>query len=249
MMAKLLMRGLIVAGLLAAGSGGALAAGLAEPWGINLQEAYSPVMERIHEFHWLLLVVQLGIIVLVLGILGYVMYRFRASRNPQPSRTSHNTLLEVVWTAVPIVILVIIAIPSMKLLYFSDRVPEPDMTLKVTGHQWYWSYEYPDHGGFAFDSIIIPDESIDPEAGQVRLLADLGVLPAPLPLYDPATGLVTAVVIVQYGLTVIPTAEHQSRSQQTHSSEWCILEQAKSMHHFCGLLPTSDVANPISAKL
>lgn len=160
------------AGILAASwVGEALAQGRSEPWQMNFQEPFSPVMERIHEFHWLLLIVQFLIVALVLGLLGYIIFRFRASRNPTPSRTSHNTLLEVVWTAVPIVILVIIAIPSMKLLYFSDRTPDPEMTLKVTGHQWYWTYAYPDHGNFEYDSLPIPDDEIDPEAGQVRLLS------------------------------------------------------------------------------
>ena len=145
--------------------------GKAAPWQINLQDAYSPVMERIHDFHNLLLVVQIAIVLLVLGILGYVIYRFNAKRNPKPSRTTHNTLLEVVWTAVPIVILVIIAIPSIRLLYFADKTYDYEMTLKVVGHQWYWSYEYPDHGNFTFDSIMIPDDEIDEAAGQVRLLS------------------------------------------------------------------------------
>ncbi len=175
-MPRQMMRGLAAAGAVAASavtlwSGTALAAGLPEPWQMNFQRAYSPTMEKVHDFHWLLLVVQFGIVALVLGLLGYIIYRFNAKRNPVPSKTSHNTLLEIVWTAVPIVILVIIAIPSMKLLYFADRTPEPEMTLKVTAHQWYWSYNYPDHGNFEYDSIMIPDDEIDLAAGQVRLLS------------------------------------------------------------------------------
>ncbi len=175
-MPRQLTWGLMTAGAVAASvatfwGGTALAAGLAEPWQMNFQPAASPVMEKVHEFHWLLLVVQFAIVALVLGILGYIIFRFSAKKNPVPSKTSHNTLLEIIWTAVPIVILVIIAIPSMKLLYFSDRTPEPEMTLKVTGHQWYWSYNYPDHGNFEYDSIMIPDDEIDLAAGQVRLLS------------------------------------------------------------------------------
>lgn len=142
--------------------------GRARPWQLSFQKPFSPVMDRITEFHWLLLVVQIAIVLLVLAILGYCIVRFSAKRNPVPSRTSHNTVLEVLWTAVPIVILVIIAIPGLRLLYYHDRAPEYDMTLKVTGHQWYWSYAYPDHGDFTFDSIIVPDDQL--QEGQPRLL-------------------------------------------------------------------------------
>lgn len=138
------------------------------PWQLGLQDAASPVMEDIVHFHNLLLVIQGVIVLLVLGILGYVIYRFNAKRHPVPTRTTHNTLLEVVWTALPIVILVIIAIPSLRLLYYSDKAPDYDMTLKVTGHQWYWSYGYPDQGEFEFDSILVPEEDL--EEGQPRLL-------------------------------------------------------------------------------
>lgn len=144
-------------------------AGEPRPWQINLMPAQSPVMERVHEFHNLLLVVQFGIVLLVLGLLGYIIFRFNAKRNPVPSRTSHNTLLEVIWTAVPVVILVIIAIPGLRLLYFHDRAQEYDFTIKVTGHQWYWSYTYPDHGDFTYTSIMIPDDEL--QEGQPRLLA------------------------------------------------------------------------------
>lgn len=149
-------------------AGAAHASGMATPWQINLQDAASPVMERVHGFHNMLLVIQIAIVVLVLGVLAYIIVRFNSKRNPDPSRTAHNTLLEIVWTAVPIVILVIIAIPSLKLLYYSDRAQDPDMTLKVTAHQWYWSYTYPDHGDFAFDSLPVAAEVLEP--GQPRLL-------------------------------------------------------------------------------
>lgn len=150
------------------GATAALASGQAVPWQLNLQDAASPVMERVHDFHNLLLVIQIVIVVLVLGVLTFIMVRFSAKRNPEPSSTAHNTLLEIVWTAVPIVILIIIAIPSLKLLYYSDRAENPDMTLKVTAHQWYWSYNYPDHGDFGFDSLPVPAEALEP--GQPRLL-------------------------------------------------------------------------------
>lgn len=147
----------------------ALAAeGRSAPWQIGLQEAHSPVMERVHDFHTMLLVIQIAIVLLVLAVLGYVIFRFNRKRNPVASKTSHNTAIEVVWTALPIVILVIIAIPSIKLLYYADKSHDPEMTLKITGHQWYWSYSYPDQGDFEYDSIIVPDDEL--EEGQLRLL-------------------------------------------------------------------------------
>ncbi len=140
-----------------------------EDWGLGFLEAASPVMEQITEFHNLLLVIIVAITLLVLFLLLYVMFRFRESANPEPSKTSHNTLVEIIWTAVPILILVVIAIPSFRLLYYSDTIPEDiDMTIKATGHQWYWSYAYPDHGNFEFDSLMLEDDEL-PEGGQ-RLL-------------------------------------------------------------------------------
>jgi cytochrome c oxidase subunit 2 len=164
----------LLAVLLAVGLVGSIdpawaAEGLAHPWQLSLQDPKSPVMEGVNNFHNLLLVVQFGIVGLVLAILAYCIFRFNAKRNPVPSRTSHNTLLEVLWTALPVVILIIIAIPGLRLLYFQDRVQDPEMTLKVAGHQWYWSYSYPDHGDFTFDSIIVPDEEL--QEGQPRMLA------------------------------------------------------------------------------
>ncbi len=113
--------------------------------------------DRIDAFHNELLIIITLITVFVLALLVYVMWRFNAKRNPVPSKTTHNTLLEVLWTAVPVLILVAIAVPSFKLLYFENRTQHADMTIKVTGHQWYWSYEYPDQGDFAFDSNILSD--------------------------------------------------------------------------------------------
>jgi len=124
------------------------------PWQIGFQDAASPVMAEINWFHNLLLVIITLITLFVLGLLVYVMWRFNEKRNPTPSKTTHSTVLEVLWTAIPVVILVIIFIPSMKLLYYSDRATDAEMTLKVVGSQWYWSYEYPDHGDVAFDSYL-----------------------------------------------------------------------------------------------
>ena len=145
-------------------------AGAAEPkpWQLGFQPPATPVKDRLSAFHDELLIIITLITIFVLGLLVYVMWRFNQQRNPVPSRTSHNTVIEMLWTVVPVLILVIIAIPSFKLMYYMDRVPNPEMTIKVTGHQWYWSYEYPDQGGLTFDSNIIPEDQLKP--GQKRLL-------------------------------------------------------------------------------
>jgi cytochrome c oxidase subunit 2 len=140
--------------LLLLGTGTAFADGPPHNWQLGFQEAASPIKEQMESFHNLLLVIIVALSVFVLGLLVYVMWRFSANRNPVPSKTAHNTLIEVIWTVVPVLILVYIATQSFPLLYFADRTGEPEMTLKATGHQWYWSYEYPDHGGVAVDANL-----------------------------------------------------------------------------------------------
>lgn len=139
------------------------------PWQWWFQEARSPSAEAVHELHNLIFTVEVGIVIFVLAIMAYIMIRFNSKANPVPSKTSHNTLLEIVWTVVPILILIVIAVPSLKTLYFTDRTESPEMTLKVTGNQWYWTYTYPDHDEIEFDSIMIEDEDL--EEGQPRMLA------------------------------------------------------------------------------
>ena len=141
-------------------SAGAAFAGLGQPtpWQLGLQDAASPVMEEIVSFHTYVLWVVTAITIFVLALLVIIMVRFNARANPTPSRTTHNTLLEVMWTIVPVVILVFIAIPSFKLLFTELDVPTPDLTIKATGKQWYWSYAYPDNGKFEFDSLLAQDK-------------------------------------------------------------------------------------------
>ncbi|MBL6786884.1 MAG: cytochrome c oxidase subunit II [PS1 clade bacterium] len=139
-----------------------------KPWQLGFQDAATDNMAQITSFNDFLLVLMAAITLIVLGLMVYVMLRFNAKTNPEPSKTTHNTLVEVVWTVVPILILVIIAIPSFRLLYYQRVLPEADMTIKATGYQWYWGYEYPDHGGFAFDSLMLNDEE---RGDQPRLLA------------------------------------------------------------------------------
>jgi len=157
-----------VIGIAFAGLAGAALAAVPEPWQLGLQPAASPVQERITGLHDLLLVIITTITIFVFVLLVYTIWRFRASRNPAPTRTAHNTMIEVVWTVVPVLILVVIAFPSFKLLYFQDRAEDAEMTIKVVGHQWYWSYEYPDYGDVKFDSYMLQPEDLKPE--QKRLL-------------------------------------------------------------------------------
>jgi cytochrome c oxidase subunit 2 len=152
-------------------SGGATAmAGLGQPspWQMGLQQPATPVMENIIWFHNLLLWIITAIAAFVLVLLLIVVVRFNARSNPTPSRNTHNTLLEVAWTLVPVAILVLIAVPSFKLLFLELTVPPADITVKASGKQWYWSYSYPD-SKLEFDSLMLQDKERKP--GQPRLLA------------------------------------------------------------------------------
>jgi len=153
-----------------AGTGAALAQlGQPAPWQLGLQHAATPVMENIVWFHDYLLYFIAAITAFVLLLLVVVMVRFNARANPTPSRTTHNTLIEVLWTIVPIAILLFIAVPSFKLLFLQLDLPPADMTVKATGKQWYWSYSYPDHGKFEFDSLMLKADEL--KADQPRLLS------------------------------------------------------------------------------
>lgn len=138
------------------------------PWAIGFQKGASPTMERITTLSTIINGVIVAIVVFVSALVAWCAWRYNARRNPVPATWSHNTVLEIAWTAIPALILVLIAIPSFRLLYFMDRVQDADMTLKVTGHQWYWSYEYPDQGGKKFDAMMVQDTDLKP--GQRRLL-------------------------------------------------------------------------------
>jgi cytochrome c oxidase subunit 2 len=142
--------------------------GAPKPWEMGMQHSYGPIKDRIIELHNLVLVIITVITLFVGGLLLWVSYRYNAKRNPIPSQTSHNTILEIAWTVIPVLILVVIAIPSFRLIYYQDRTPDPDMTIKVTGHQWYWEYTYPDQGNIDVESRYIHDEDLKP--GQLRLL-------------------------------------------------------------------------------
>ncbi len=143
----------------------------AQNWQLGFQKAATPVARELHDFHNMLMVIITGIVLFVFGLLFFVMIRFNARANPVPSTTTHNWLLEVLWTGIPVLILILIAVPSFSLLYFMDRTKNPDMTLKVTGYQWYWGYEYPDYGDISFTSNMIPDGEIDSDKQQRRQLS------------------------------------------------------------------------------
>jgi cytochrome c oxidase subunit II len=151
--------GLTVAGLSLLTSGAAFAEmGQPAPWEYRLQQAATPVMENIIWFHsWLLTIITI-ITLFVLALLIIVVVKFNARANPVPSRTTHNTLIEVAWTLIPVLVLVGIAVPSFRLLFLELDVPKADLTIKATGKQWYWSYAYPDNGKFEFDSLLAQDK-------------------------------------------------------------------------------------------
>jgi len=149
----------VAAGALLAGTGAAMAElGQPAPWQLGLQESASPVMTDITTFHNFLLWIISAITLFILVLLLIVMVRFNARANPTPSRTTHNPVIEIIWTIVPVVILVAIAIPSFRLLFVELDPPKADLTVKATGKQWYWSYAYPDNGKFEFDSLMATDK-------------------------------------------------------------------------------------------
>lgn len=151
--------------LLAAGPASAQAP---HNWQLGFQPAHSPVQQGIEGLHAMVIWLMAAVTIFVAALLIYCVWRFRASVNPKASRISHHTTLEVAWTVLPVLILVIIAIPSFRMIYFEDRTDAADMTIKVVGHQWYWEYNYPDQGGVKFDSYMVPEDELKP--GQLRNL-------------------------------------------------------------------------------
>ena len=151
--------GFVVAGVaLVAGGVASAELGQPAPWEYKLQQAATPVMENIIWFHnWLLWIITI-ITLFVLALLITVVIKFNARSNPVPSRTTHNTLIEVAWTLIPVLILVGIAVPSFRLLFEELDLPKADLTIKATGKQWYWTYAYPDNGKFEFDSLLAQDK-------------------------------------------------------------------------------------------
>jgi len=166
---RLIVLAITMVAILTDGEAAVAGLGQPSPWQLGLQQSASPVMDNIIWFHDFLLYIITGIAGFVLVLLVVVMVRFNARANPNPSRTTHNTLIEIAWTLIPIVILMFIAVPSFKLLFLQLNVPAADLTVKATGKQWYWSYSYPDNGQFEFDSLMLKEGQR--KEGQPRLLA------------------------------------------------------------------------------
>lgn len=160
---------------LLAGMGSAIAAGTGqpEPWQVAMQVPVTPIAQQLHSFHTLLMWLITIITLFVAGLLAWCMFRFNEKANPTPSKTAHNTAIEIAWTVIPVLILVVIAIPSFRLLRGQLIIPPSDITIKTVGHAWYWEYEYPGDadgkGGFKFDSNLVEEKDLKP--GQLRLLA------------------------------------------------------------------------------
>ena len=158
----------ITAGLFGLFVSQAAFAAVPEPWQIGLQPAAGSIAEKATSLHNLLLIIITAISLFVLALLVYVCFRYREKANPTPSKTSHNTVIEILWTVVPVLILVVIAVPSFRLLYYMDKTKDTEMVIKVTGNQWYWNYEYPDEQ-IGFDSYMIDEADITGD--QIRLLS------------------------------------------------------------------------------
>ena len=139
-------------------------------WQLSFQPAHSPVQQGIEGLHALVVWLMALVTIFVAALLAFVVWRYSAKKNPVPSRVSHHTALEVAWTVLPVLILVVIAIPSFRLVYFQDKTEAADLTIKVTGHQWYWEYTYPDQGGLNFSSYMIPADQMKKGDGLLRNL-------------------------------------------------------------------------------
>lgn len=143
--------------------------GIASEWQWDTQAPATDMMANMISFHNLTLWIIGAVVIFVSALLLIVIFKYNAKSNPVPAKFTHNTFIEIIWTVVPIMILVVIAIPSFDLLYKQRVIPPADFTIKATGNQWYWSYEYPDHGDLSFDSVLIPEDEL--KEGQPRLLA------------------------------------------------------------------------------
>ena len=129
--------------------------GVAKDYGIDLQNPVTEVAQDVYSMHAFVTILMAIITLFVLGLLIWVCYKYSANKNKNPSKTVHNTIVEILWTAIPVLILVVIAVPSFKLLYKQDVIPEPDLTIKAIGYQWYWGYEYPDNGNFTYEAFML----------------------------------------------------------------------------------------------
>jgi len=178
--------------------------GQPSPWQMGLQQSGAPVMTDIIWFHDYVLIIIAAITLFVLALLIYVMVKFNARANPNPSRTTHHTGIEVAWTLIPVLILVAIAVPSFRLLFLQTTIPQADLTVKAIGKQWFWTYNYPDHGNFEFDSLMVPDADLKP--GQPRLLAADNAMVVPVNkvvrVITTATDVIHAFAVPSFGIKI-----------------------------------------------
>ena len=179
--------------------------GQPSPWEINFQPAASPIMETIHGFHFFVLVIITSIVIFVMTLLAICILRFNERANPTPSKSTHNTTLEIIWTVIPVFILVAMAIPSFRLLHDQLDLPKADVTVKAIGTaQWTWTYSYPDHGGFSFDSNMLQDNELKP--GQPRLLAVDNELVLPvnkiIRVQTTAEGIIHSFTVPAFGIKI-----------------------------------------------
>jgi cytochrome c oxidase subunit 2 len=188
-----------------AGSAAFAVGGQPLPWQLGLQQSATPVMDDVVWFHNFLLYLIVAVAAFVLVLLLIVMVRFNARANPTPSKTTHNTTIEVIWTVVPVLILTIIAVPSFRLLFLQQTIPPADLTVKATGRQWYWNYSYPDNK-FDYDSYMLQDN--ERKGDQPRLLAVDNDLVVPvnkvvrvLVTADP-TGVIHAFAVPSFGVKI-----------------------------------------------
>jgi cytochrome c oxidase subunit 2 len=194
---------LIALGILAAGGSALAGTGQPSTWQLGLQGSASQMMTDINWFHNYVMVIITLITVFVLALLIVVIVKFNARANPTPSRTTHNTFLEVAWTLVPVLILVAIAVPSFKLLFYQLDLPPADVTVKATGKQWFWSYGYPDHK-FEFDSLMVQEKDL--KEGQPRLLAADNALVVPvnkiIRVQTTASDVIHAFTVPSFGIKI-----------------------------------------------
>ena len=221
--------------------------GKAEPWQMGLQEAATPLMEQVQSFHNMMLVIITGIVILVFGLLVYVGWRFHERRNPEPSERTENTTIEVLWTTIPVIILVVIAIPSFKLLYYRDQVPNAEFSVKAIGKQWYWAYEYPDHGGFGFNSFMKDAAEIERDKNEFRKLAV--TQPVVIPV-DTTVRFLTTSTDVLHSFTVPSFGIKQDSIPGEMNQTWARVKEEGIYYGQCSELCGVGHANmPIAVKV
>lgn len=218
------------------------------PKAYSLPEPATPLAEEMRNFHnyWLTPVIFI-VAIFVLLLLIYVCYKFAASRHPVPTKTTHNPLLEVIWTGVPVLILVVLAFPSLKLLYNTDKTGDADMTLKITGHQWYWQYEYVDEK-FGFDAMLVARTQEEATAQNVKRLIDTDnvvVLPVntKIRLQMTSTDVIHNWAVSDFGVRVDTVPGRLNEA-------WMLANRTGQFYGFCSELCGVDHAYmPISVKI